>query len=86
MAFKMMKDYSKKIEWILNDVLTTLVFPETIRKELRKEMNADILVMMSLIEKIHLIPVDKREQLELILDEIIKNENLVIEYQTTESN
>lgn len=79
LAFKMFNEYSKRINWILTDVITNPKFPDVIRNELRKEMDSDLLVISALNDKIHLLPINQREVLENIVDCILKGENIEIE-------
>ena len=79
LAYKLFNDYSKRIAWIINDILTNPKFSEIVRNELRKEVNSDLLVIGALNDKIHLLPINQREVLENIVDCILRGENIEVE-------
>lgn len=78
LAYKMFSDYTKRMNWILNDIITNPVFSNEVRNELRKEINSDLLVIPALIDKIHQIPIAQREIVENIVDCILNNETIEV--------
>lgn len=63
--------YRLKIQWILNDIVTIRAFNEPVRQALRNEIKSDVLALTSINDKIALLPDEQRQQIEIMLDELL---------------
>lgn len=75
----MCRNYSKKIEWFLNDMLTNPGFDDRVRGLLRKERDIDPLLNLAFIEKVSQIKPDQRHLIEDLLDTVLSGAELQIE-------
>jgi hypothetical protein len=65
------KVYSKKVKWILNDILTFPFFSDPVREGIRREMNSDPLAYAAIMERVSLLNPTQREQLESVIEDLI---------------
>lgn len=79
MGVKMVNNYSSKINWILNDLLTCNTLPERIRTDIRNEINSDVLAIPAIMDKIQMLKPDARESIEDLLDTLISGAELKVE-------
>ena len=77
---KLFSDYRKKIAWILRDIKSHPFLPEKVIAGLRNEIDSDVFAVPAISEKIALVPPDKREKLEAIIDAVLNGEELNVEY------
>jgi hypothetical protein len=70
------KIYSAKVKWILRDILTFPYFSEQVREGIRYEMNSDPLAYQAIIERISLLNPKQRDQLELVIEDLIKGKKI----------
>lgn len=82
LAERVFGGYCKKLNWIANDMITGLHFPDIIRDGIRKEWNADAFTTMAISEKAALLPPDQREVIETIIERLITGEKLRIELKS----
>lgn len=68
------KNYSKRVEWILKDMITTRAFTDVIRDGIRREVNSDLMAIPSINEKIALLNPVHREVIEDTIDQILNGE------------
>ena len=73
------KLYSGKIKWVLRDILTFPHFSEPVREGIRKEMQSDPLAYAAIMERISLLSPTQREQLESVIEELIKGKTIKFE-------
>lgn len=76
---KMVNNYSSKINWILNDLLTCNTLPERIRTDIRNEINSDVLAIPEIMDKIQMLKPEARESIEDLLDTLISGAELKVE-------
>lgn len=67
-------NYSKKVDWILKDILTIPAFPEDVREGIRREINSDLMAIPSINEKVALLSPAQREIIEDTIDKILTNQ------------
>lgn len=79
MGVKMVNNYSSKINWILNDLITCNTLPERIRTDIRNEINSDVLAIPAIMDKIQMLKPDARESIEDLLDTLISGAELKVE-------
>ena len=84
LAERMFGGYCKRLEWIVNDMLSCPHFPDIVREGIRKEWNADNFSVPAISEKVALLPVDQRAIVEDIIDQLISGKQLEITIETKE--
>lgn len=72
------RNYSKKIDWILKDMIATPAFTEPVREGIRREISSDLLAIPSINEKIALLNPLQREAIENTIDQILTGELEII--------
>lgn len=77
---KLFAVYKKKIEWIVNDLITHPVLTERIREGVKQEWNSDVFAVDAITEKVALLNPEQREGLEYIIDEMLKGETIKVEH------
>ena len=71
-------DYSKRINWIFRDVITFPHFEDEVRDGMKKEIASDAFSYDSLTEKLALLNPEQRENLDSLLDDILRGKSLEI--------
>ena len=71
-------DYSKRINWIFRDVITFPHFGDDVREGMRKEIASDAFSYDSITEKMALLDPEQRENLEGLLDDILKGKTVQV--------
>lgn len=82
LAERMFGGYCKRLKWIADDLLSCPHFPDIVRDGIRKEWTADNFSIPAIVEKVALLPVDQREIVEGIIDQLISGERLEITIET----
>jgi hypothetical protein len=77
---RLFKLYRQKVEWIKNDLLTHPAMTHQVREGIRKEWESDVLGIMDINEKLHLLNPEQREALEYVIEQILKGETLKVEH------
>lgn len=72
------KEYSKRINWMLRDVVTYPHFQENVRQGMREEIASDAFSYDSITEKVALLNPEQREVLDVLLDDILKGGTIEI--------
>lgn len=72
------KKYIDKIEWMFNDFKTYPRFSQEVRNGVQKEWDSDVFTVASINEKIALLNPEQREQIEAVLDKVLKKETETI--------
>jgi hypothetical protein len=70
--------YSKKIKWILNDIVTYPHFDDDVRKGVRVEVMSDAFSVPAIFEKIPLLNPEQRQMLEDLIDDILAGKTVHI--------
>lgn len=81
---RMARQYCAKINWIYNDLITYPDFPGVVRKGLRDEWNSDPFTSSAINEKLAILDPAQREAVETIIDEILKGQNILVEFKNPE--
>lgn len=71
--------YSKKIKWILRDILTYPYFNEEIRDGIKNEIESDPLTYRAIMERISLLTPDQRNLLEFVIEDLINGKQIKIQ-------
>lgn len=72
------KLYENKIEWIYKDLITNPNFDATVVDGIKAEWASDAFIVPALHEKIATLRPDQRENLEMVVDLILKGETIDI--------
>lgn len=72
------KRYERQINDIYTDFISTPQFPKEVRDGVRTEWNSDVFAVSAIAEKIALIPPDKREMIETLIDSLLNGEEIFI--------
>ena len=72
-------EYRRRMQWILNDIITYPHFREEVREGMKREMESDPFSYQSLVEKIALLSPDQREGLEDVVQMLLNNETIKVE-------
>jgi len=80
--------YSKKVRWILNDIITYPHFDDEVRKGVRTEVKSDAFSVPAIFEKIPLLNPEQRQMLEDLIDDVLAGKTIHIDIKNhnTESN
>lgn len=72
--------YSRKIQWILKDLITTPEFPTSVVEGIRAEINSDVFTTPAITEKIAKLNPEQREAVEAVIDSVLGGKSLTVEY------
>ena len=72
------KGYTKRINWILRDIVTYPMFGDEVREGVRKELKGDVLAIPAIYEKIPLLNPEQRDALESVIDSVLAGEIIEI--------
>lgn len=75
---RIFKNYSKKIDWIFNDIITHPFLTIEVRNGIKNEIQSDVFAVPAIIEKVALLTPDQREIIESTLDAMINGEEVKI--------
>lgn len=75
---RIFKNYSKKIDWIFNDIITHPFITTEVRIGIKNEIQSDVFAVPAINEKISLLTPDQREIIESTLDAMINGEEVKI--------
>lgn len=75
---KIFENYKKKLEWVVKDLITMPMLTDDVRKGIREEWESDVFAVPAIQEKIALLPPDKRDVVESIIDKVIIGESVTI--------
>jgi len=77
-AKNLFNSYSKKCLWVVTDFLTKPIWPEKLRELIRRDFASDELTTESIVAKLDLLPPEKREELEELVDKWISEYKVII--------
>jgi hypothetical protein len=78
------KGYSNRIEWVINDIKLHPQCSDEIRAAIDEEWQSDVFVVDAVNEKLLKLSPSERENVETILDCILKGETINIVYDKNE--
>ena len=78
-AAVLFEGYSKKIKWILRDILTYPYFNEEIRDGIKNEIESDPLTYRAIMERVSLLTPDQRNLLEFVIEDLINGKQIKIQ-------
>lgn len=77
---KLLSDYNRRIEWIYKDMLTHPFLTDEVRQGIKNEWNSDPFAASVIAEKAALLNPDQRENLEALIDCMLKGETIEVQY------
>ena len=77
---RMFKEFTKRIDWMANQLITHPFLPESVRVGIRKEWNSDVFAVPAITEKIAMLTPEQRNAVECVIEECLKGQSLTIEY------
>jgi hypothetical protein len=72
------KDYSRKIKWILTDILTFPYFTDEVRLGIRTEIESDAFAVEAIHDKIPLLNPEQRAMLEELVGDMLAGKTIEI--------
>jgi hypothetical protein len=75
------KLYNSKIDWIVTDMIANPRFPDDVREAMRNEVKSDLLVIPSIVDKIHDLTPELRDLAEEMLDVMLSGKSFQIEHR-----
>jgi len=76
--------YSKKIRWILTDILTFPYFTDEVRVGIKKEIESDAFGVEAIHDKIPLLSPDQRAMLEELVGDMLDGKTIEIKIKSKE--
>jgi len=76
--------YSRKIRWILFDILTFPFFTDEIRKGIKAEIESDAFAVEAIHDKIPLLNPEQREMLEELVGDMLEGKTIEIKIKSKE--
>ena len=74
----MFKNYVKRFDWVITDMLSHPFLPATVIDGIRKEWNSDVFAVPAIAEKIALLRPEQREMMEEVIDAMLNGEEISI--------
>src|SRR6478736_3379630 len=71
--------YKKRLEWIVKDLITLPMLPQAVRDGIKSEWQSDVFTVDAIAEKAALLNPALRENLEALIDNLLKGEQIQIE-------
>jgi len=72
------KDYSRRLQWILKDILTYPYFDPMVRQGIKCEIESDAFSVDAIVGKIALLNPEQREMLEDLLEDVLKGKTIEV--------
>jgi hypothetical protein len=77
-------NYSRKVRWILKDILTYPHFNDEVRVGVKTEIESDAFSVPAISEKIPLLNPEQRQMLEDLIEDILAGKTITISIKTNE--
>ena len=75
---RLAKNYEGKIDWFFKDLVSNPGFDKVTIEGIKAEWNSDVFVVPAIMEKISALRPDQRDNLENVVDLILKGESIDI--------
>jgi hypothetical protein len=75
-------NYSRKIKWILRDILTFPYFTDEIRLGIKTEIESDCFAVEAIHDKIPLLNAEQRAMLEELVGDMLEGKTIEIKIKT----
>jgi len=73
------KDYSRRLKWILRDIITYPYFDDAVRQGIKVEIQSDAFAVPAIVGKIALLNPGQREMMEDLVDDILKGKTIHVD-------
>ena len=74
--------YSRKLRWILTDILTFPYFPDEVRKGIKAEIESDCFAVEAIHDKIPLLNPEQRAMLEELVEDMVAGKTIEIKIKS----
>lgn len=71
--------YSRKLRWILNDIITYPHFDDDVRKGIKVEIESDAFSVGAIKDLIPLLNPEQREMIEALIEDILKGKTIEVQ-------
>lgn len=71
--------YEGKLDWIVKDLITNPFLPEDVILGIKQEWESDVFAIPEINDKVSLLPPDKRELIETLIDAMLAGEEILFE-------
>lgn len=76
---RLFNQYNDRINWILNDMVTNPLLPQSVRDGIKSDIQSDVLVIPSIAEKATLLTEENRLAIESLIDCMIAGETITVD-------
>jgi hypothetical protein len=76
------KDYSRRLQWILRDIITYPYFDDEVRKGLKHEIESDAFAVEAIHDKIPLLNPEQRAMLEELVGNMLAGKTIEIKIKS----
>ena len=73
------KDYSRRLKWILKDIITYPYFGDEVREGIKKEIESDAFSVDAIFDKISLLNPEQREMIEDLIESVLKGKQIEVQ-------
>ena len=73
------KDYSRRLKWILKDIITYPYFGDEVREGIKKEIESDAFSVDAIFDKISLLNPEQREMIEDLIESVLKGKEIEVQ-------
>lgn len=80
---RMFIPYTKKLNWIVNDIITNPIFPQIVRDGIRQEWESDSFTLLAIDEKLAKLSPQQRDNVETLIEMILEGKKLIISHEET---
>ena len=70
--------YSRKLKWILRDIITFPHFPDEVRQGIKYEIESDAFSVPAITERVALLNPDQRQMLEDMIEDILAGKTVEV--------
>ena len=76
---KLFAMYSGKLDWVVRDLICNPYLPNEVSQGIKQEWESDVFAVTAIQDKVSLLPPDKRELIEDLIDAMLAGEEILIE-------
>ena len=73
------KDYSRRLNWIITDILTYPHFQDDVRKGISTEIKSDPFATPAIVDRVSLLNSEQREMIEDLIEDILKGKTIHVD-------
>lgn len=76
---KLFDMYSGRLDWIVKDLICNPYLPKEVVNGIKQEWESDVFAIPAICDKVSLLPPDKRELIETLIDAMLAGEEVLFE-------